>query len=114
MITKRTDIQNIFLEGARTDPASRIKKVDTNKPNPIKEVPKMNLLKRIGLPTSIIGKVLRPLAAVIGIGSTGILAGVDAVAIAVIAATVLVFWITGDMQVAKEFKEIITEDEEDK
>ncbi|PKD43745.1 hypothetical protein [Rhodohalobacter barkolensis] len=65
------------------------------------------LTKRISLPTPPIGKALRAIGTAIGIGS-GTLLGTGEMTYAImVAATVLVFWISGDLQVAKEFKEII-------
>lgn len=71
----------------------------------------MNLLKRIGLPTPPIGKLLRGVAASLGIGATAALSGVDTAYVAWIIAGVLALWISGDLQVAKEFLHMIKPDQ---
>lgn len=67
----------------------------------------MNLLKRIGLPTPPLGKILRGVAASLGIGATAVFSGVDTAYALWIVAGVLALWISGDLQVAKEFLHII-------
>lgn len=111
---KRTDIQAMYLDGARTDPSTRLKKVNTNTPKPHKDKHMIrNLLSRISLPTPPIGKILRAVGAALGISFTGVFAGADAAYMVAVGATVLVFWISGDLQVAKEFKDLITRDDKE-
>lgn len=70
------------------------------------------LTRRISLPTPPIGKALRAIGAAVGIGSGTLLSSGDMTYAIMVAATVLIFWITGDLQVAKEFKEIIEQGED--
>lgn len=70
----------------------------------------LKILKRISLPTNVPGKLLRAVGTVLGIGASSAMAGVDVTYTIIIAATVLVFWISGDLQVAKDFKKIIDKD----
>ena len=69
------------------------------------------LIKRIGLPTPPIGKLLRGAATVLGIGGAAASGG-DTEFIIYLVVLVAVLWITGDMQVVKEFKHLLDDDKD--